>query len=192
MLKGTAAARAQPSASGAVPGGYSLSRIGALRSLICVTFLSLVPLQMSCRRAPRPRCSSRLSFGGSVFAWRREAAQRELARAQGHPDARSRHTPPSRWAPRHPQALPAFSRGSLPDGVTRLPRRPCCCSTGEAETPSCLHPRCSSVTATCKVPCSPPKPGWSRRHFMQGKATCSPFQVQTLLQGKLRHGPRVA
>lgn len=49
----------------------SLSRMGALRSLTLVTFFSLVPLQMSCKRAPRPRCSSLLSLGGSVFAWRK-------------------------------------------------------------------------------------------------------------------------
>lgn len=46
----------------------SLSRMGALRSLMLVTFFSLVPLQMSCKRAPRPRCSSLLSLGSSVFA----------------------------------------------------------------------------------------------------------------------------
>lgn len=45
--------------------------MGALRSLMLVTFFSLVPLQMSCKRAPRPRCSSLLSLGGSVFAWRK-------------------------------------------------------------------------------------------------------------------------
>lgn len=49
----------------------SLSRTGALRSLTLVTFFSLVPLQMSCKRAPLPRCSSLLSLGCSVFAWRK-------------------------------------------------------------------------------------------------------------------------
>lgn len=48
-----------------LPLGFSM--MGALRSLMLVTFFSLVPLQMSCKRAPRPRCSSRLSLICSVL-----------------------------------------------------------------------------------------------------------------------------
>lgn len=160
------------------PGGYSLSRIGALRSLIWVTFFSLVPLQMSCRRAPRPRCSSRLSFGGSVFAWRQAAAQEEPT------DPQSRHspTPPSHFCtePSGPLPQEISSRGSdqaAPGYAAVL--------QGEAETPSDLQPRCSSLTATCRVPCSPPRALMVQRTLTQ-RAKCGPFHVQTLLQGKLR------
>lgn len=42
--------------------------IGPLRSLITVTFFSLVPLQMSDSSAPLPLASDELSLGGVVFA----------------------------------------------------------------------------------------------------------------------------
>lgn len=135
------------SASGAVPGGYSLSRIGALRSLICVTFFSLVPLQMSCRRAPRPRCSSRLSFGGSVFAWGQEAAQQELVCVCGHPKSQSRSTPLLCRAPRPPCQQTVQSNVAAPGGDVPILQ-------GKLELLSYLSQKHSSVRATCNI-CSP-------------------------------------
>lgn len=46
----------------------SLSMMGALRSLMAVTFFSRVPLQMSDSSAPLPLVSDALSLGGVVFA----------------------------------------------------------------------------------------------------------------------------
>lgn len=50
----------------------SLSRIGLLLSLTCVTFFSLVPFWMSDRRALRPPPSERWILGGSVRDLKKE------------------------------------------------------------------------------------------------------------------------